>query len=766
MNDALNYPRRLERERESNSTQYSVLTNHFSGAFFFSNFQEVRFKLTLSSSKLDSMAKSENKRKQHLDLSSQSDSDSSSDSDTPVKLSINKKFATEYEKRKRHQELVNARKEGEDIDDSDYSSSEDESEDEDAALLTEKVDLQILKTIKALRTKHESIYNKNQRFFEDQEDNSSSGLETNEHKSKQKKKVYKDVIREQILEKMERGDDINDDEESENEIITRRNIESVSKLEYDEEQKAIRAEFLDDGVNTDDDDDDEGELLSKKKQPEGSKDKDAVAKERQEALAILSKSSSTPLKDPKGEIEDGDKFLMDFISNKRWVEPNDMDSDEDDAHDERKVRDFEDGHDSDASLEDIERTDEFESRYNFRFEEANAGSGAGLSIVGYARNALSDTIRRKDDSRKKKREERKERKAAERRAKEERLKRLKNAKKEQLEERISQIKSVLGSKMDVEDETMVDKDVDEELVAKLMEGDFDEEKYEELMNKLYNDDFYEKEDSEWKTDSDVKKSLKESFGEGDESGIAIDDEEVDAIYDDGEEEFPDEDGDDGILEDDAGDEYAHGSDRNESKLEKKLKEKMLDEMYKLDYEDIIGDMPTRFKYRKVQPNRYGLTPEEILYARDTTLKQFVSLKRMAPYDEGGEYVPGTKKRKRFREMFKADYDETRSSYHTGEEAKEDVANHGKKKRRQKKGKKKDESNVKDLKDNEAKDADAIEDDNSNKVSTKKGERNVTGNDSTKEPTLKVKRRKNGKKKSDKQKTTDGVSSTRLASYGL
>lgn len=699
------------------------------------------------------MTKLEGKKKQQLDFSSQSDSDSNSDSDAPLKLSINKKFATEYEKRKRQQELVNARQEGEVNDDSDYSSSEDESEDENAELLTEKVDLQILKTIKALRTKDESIYNKNQKFFEDQDDNSPLVHEHTESKRKSKKKIYKDVVREQILEKMERGEEASDDEESENEIITRRNIESLSKLEYDEEQRAIRSDFLDGRTLFDDDDD---ELLTKKKQPEGDKDKDTFAKERQEALASLLESTSTPLKDPKGEVEDADKFLLDFISNKRWVDPNDSDSDEDNKNNKNVKNEFDDGHDSDASLEDIERTDEFESRYNFRFEEANANSGAGLSVVGYARNALSDTIRRKDDSRKKKREERKERKAAERRAKEERLKRLKNAKKEQLEERISQIKSVLGSKMDAED-TAIEKDIDEELVAKLMEGDFDEDKYEELMNKLYNDDFYEKEDSEWKTDSDVKNSLKESFGEGDESGIAIDDDEADAIYDDGEVEYPDEHGDDEIHEEFTSHEGAQETDRNESNLEKKLKKKMLDELYKLDYEDIIGDMPTRFKYRKVEPNRYGLTPEEILYARDTTLKQFVSLKRMAPYDEGGEYVPGTKKRKRFREMFKADYHETRASNHPGDDAKEEVANAGKKRRRQKKGKKRDDNKVEIVKEDEPNDL---------KTKMKNDQKALENISARKDPTEKVKRRKSGKKKTEKQKKQEGISSSRLASYGL
>jgi len=57
----------------------------------------------------------------------------------------------------------------------------------------------------------------------------------------------------------------------------------------------------------------------------------------------------------------------------------------------------------------------------------------------------------------------------------------------------------------------------------------------------------------------------------------------------------------------------------------------LNEYYQLDYEDLIGDLPTRFKYRQVKPNTYGLTLEELLELEDKDLNEIVSLKKIAPY---------------------------------------------------------------------------------------------------------------------------------------
>eukprot|EP00985_Skeletonema_marinoi_P004644 scaffold2012_cov128-Skeletonema_marinoi.AAC.10 len=489
-------------------------------------------------------------------------------------FNINAKFAREYEQRKRREELTKHRKVNFDLDgnENDDGSSSSESEDEEGELLTPHLDAQIVKTLKALRRKDDSVYDKNATFYakgDDSDDDESSG------DKKMKRKTYKDVVREQILEQM--------DDEDGNGKKKSADGAAAGDLAYDEEQRDIRRAFLE---STRDNIDNESKT--------GSDDDD-----------------------------------------ENWFKP--------------KAK-FNPDKDDDESLEDLERMDEFESKYNFRFEEAAAAadskhnmdsmtSGASHSIVHYARGSNAENVlRRKDESRRQKRLARKERKAEERKAKEEQLRRLKNARREELDERLNQVKNVLGGEEGKPDAALGG--AEEEMILKLMEGDYNPEKFEQVMNSVYGDEYYEKEDEAWKNDQDVKRDLANGTEESDVlgDGEMYDEENADDNYG---EDVGDED-----YDEDAYDEGETPYEATEEKTEmnQKLKSKMMDELYKLDYEDIIGDMPTRFKYRTVEKNTFGLSAEEILFAKDSTLKQFVSLKKMATYNEE-EYQPGTKKRK-------------------------------------------------------------------------------------------------------------------------
>jgi protein KRI1 len=219
---------------------------------------------------------------------------------------------------------------------------------------------------------------------------------------------------------------------------------------------------------------------------------------------------------------------------------------------------------------------------------------------------------------------------AERKAKEEKLRRLKNAKRQELEERMSQVRNVLGYEGEEGKHSLGA--AEEEMILKLMEGDYDPEKFEQVMNAAYGEDYYQKEDEKWKNDQDVKGDLAVEEGDVLGDGDMYDDanEENEAYEDYGEEV------DEAYDEEEIAKHWENEQYAEESGMEKKLKSKMMDELYKLDYEDIIGDMPTRFKYRSVEANNYGLSTEEILFARDSALKQFVSLKKMAPYRDEEE----------------------------------------------------------------------------------------------------------------------------------
>lgn len=132
--------------------------------------------------------------------------------------------------------------------------------------------------------------------------------------------------------------------------------------------------------------------------------------------------------------------------------------------------------------------DNFEQQYNFRFEE---GTGAYLTTH---KREVEDTLRRKDESRKDKRIEKKERVEDEKRRKQEELARAKAMKKEEIMEKIKKAEFVSGNSVS---KSLVEK------IEKELKTEFIPELYDKAMEKMFDERYYEAEDA------DAEKAVKE-----------------------------------------------------------------------------------------------------------------------------------------------------------------------------------------------------------------------------------------------------------------
>lgn len=535
-------------------------------------------------------------------------------------LTVNAAFARAFEARKRKEELSRLDRRAP----SDEDESTSESEDEDGEELTPELDADIRRTLRLIRRKDPAIYDPSIAFFEEKPGDDSEEEEAMRKPKKDAPLYYKDLVRRQVI-----AGDVDSEEDEPAPVKT-----------FQEEQDALRKEFLA-SVDKADGSDEEGDAEG---DGEGGlfkiRSKNADEQESDDDADLPTSKYGSKVK--AAEL-DPDAFLEHYVSTEGWKDKT------------AAVPHYEDIVNDDEDAEELEKAENFEHAYNFRFEEDGGGE-----IQTHSRR-VEDSMRRVDDSRKRRREERKARKALERQKKEEELRRLKNLKQAELEAKLEKVAKLMGEKSSKKGA----KSEKERLAALAddLDADFDPEEYDKRMQAIFDEEYYQEDEA------DAGEIEKPTWDEEEDkalfAGLPVDPDDED--NDDAEQmelDEEDEKEEDDELEEEAGDaeeeedEEEGDSDKDAEQDEENIaemsveemqraKQKYLDELYGLDYEDLIGDIKCRFKYKQVHTNDFGLTVDEIMAADDKELKQLVSLKRLAPYVEN-EYEVDRKKLKWFR----------------------------------------------------------------------------------------------------------------------
>lgn len=537
---------------------------------------------------------------------------------------INEAYASKYNEWRRREELQKLRdRYGVDAEKEEEDSSSSESEDEDAEALTPQLEEDWLKTLAALKSKDPRIYDKSVKFYHSDEESSNSSSERPGPSKKKDKPVYlKDYHRKVILEKDGKISEEDSDDLEE---------EVNHGPGYYEEQEEIKKSFKAKLAQESDSEEELFTTRSKTKEQEEEEERDYIKwlkdqkdLEETDPVGVELASLKSYWNNPK--LNANEKFLRDLILNKGYI---DKDSKRLPSYSEI----VDDGEGFSEEEEMLEREDQFERKYNFRFEEPDPDF-----IKSYPRT-VKDSLRQTSSKRADKRQEVKKRKEMEKRKVKEEIKQLKNMKRREIMDKIDKLREITG-------------DPALEFQEEDLETDFDPQKHDEMMKKYFNDDFYEMDEGDQKPEApaDIEDLQCENWdewagGETEEQNEEDYQEDYQGDYQEGYE--PHADDPDFCMDDDYDPTAVVSKKKNKKKRSKfaqavtsskptfdpneKTFEEYFEEYYKLDYEDIVAGQPCRFRYRRVTPNSYGLVTEEILKCRDKELNAWVSVKKMSQY---------------------------------------------------------------------------------------------------------------------------------------
>lgn len=505
------------------------------------------------------------------------DSDTESDAESSV-LKINEKFADRFEHNQELSERQRLEEKYKDVDLEEESSSS-EDEDDVGELITEEIEEGIQKVLRAIRENPKSLLKQDVKFFPEASEDSIGAKE-----KAQKPMLLKDYHRQNLLSTAE-----------------------TDEKPYAIQEREERAKLISQLHDEEEDGEDADDFLVKRNT-------------QREVQAV-------ELPDPEN---DGNAFLQAYTSSKAWV-PKNIDP----KTGKEILPSYDDLVEDDSEDDDI--AEQFETAYNFRYEDPNA-----VDLVSYARN--QSTLRRQEqNSRKRQREKKKQaQKEAEEKRKQE-IKRLKKLKVNEVMKKFEKLKQSFGD----------DADVLDQFTENDLNAEFDGSEWDKKMQEIFNDEFYAKESGKPQFSDDGEDFEDEQKEEEDQ-----DEEMMDADFQEEEEEE--------VQSDKPLSKKALKA--QEKAKEKAEKQKIRDTAVKFVEENIDMVLPDeikdaegpKFKYRTVDPESFGLTAKDILLADDKDLNQYVGIKKLATYREKDVLAKEKKKyakKKRLREWRKSVFDD-------------------------------------------------------------------------------------------------------------
>ncbi|XP_035907578.1 protein KRI1 homolog [Anopheles stephensi] len=503
-------------------------------------------------------------------------------------------------------------------------SSDDETTDDE--IVDPDFDKEFFRTLAFLKRKDKDKYTEQQSFFENVKPIEEVALTKRHHK--EKPMTLKDYERKVML---ERGGVFEDDDED-----NQTGVRSASPTMVEEEKK-IKDEIKQALSKIGDGESDEEEVLQSKGGGLLQHRVKSAAESEKEQSDYIQWLADKKAKEPPSEevkvleplkhfwsnekLSKEDAFLKDYILNKRFVQS----SGEVPTYDEIVA--------TSEDEEELEKQEDYERKYNFRFEEPDADF-----IKQYPRT-VEDSVRVERNKRKEQRQLLKERKEKLKEQQKRELEELKAIKLREIREKIERLKKIAAT----ENLAMNEED---------LESDFDPDEHDRRMKAMFNDEYYGVDEGDQKPE----------FPELDQE-LGVENYDVDRLDDEnvGDDYGPHCEDDDFVMDCDYEEKMnaakqakeAHQQElleatgkgkkkgRRQSKFREVLKaEKPLfdpedektygeyiDEYYKLDYEDMIGDIPCRFRYVETVPNDFGLSVEEILAANTRDLNKWASVKK-------------------------------------------------------------------------------------------------------------------------------------------